>query len=332
MPTRSPLPTSTLKDALTPAPSASLLPCHHHARPNHGKNPQIKYAPDMAQQHQAQPFALPLPQAQSLLTHFTAFLTTALHTLLYHRNLYPPATFLTTRSHNLPVHQSRHPAVCSWIAAAVSSVRDQLLAGSVEKVVFVVHSPPSVPSAKTSPPPDAALESQPELVVAVEEEEVEPRPGVVERWVFDVSSFPAFAGPGELDKKKQKKSDAKGKGKEREPDGGGCDEGEEEEVAEEEGSVNWVDVEEQFRGALGRISHAGEKLGALPKGCTFTVAVELRDDAPVPVEVSLCRVRIVSRFVAIPCFNSQALREAPGLHLPVFLDPNREIGTWRNPL
>ena len=84
---------------------------------------------------------------------------------------------------------------------------------------------------------------------------------VVERWVFDLEGWPAWPEvPGE------------GKGKERE-------------VGEEEGGVNWVDVEEGLRGALRRISYAAEKLGPLPRGCTFTLAVELRDEAPAPIGV-----------------------------------------------
>lgn len=84
---------------------------------------------------------------------------------------------------------------------------------------------------------------------------------VVERWVFDLEGWPAWPEvPGE------------GKGRERE-------------AGEEEGGVNWVDVEEGLRGALRRISYAAEKLGPLPRGCTFTLAVELRDEAPAPIGV-----------------------------------------------
>lgn len=180
--------------------------------------------------------SLPLHQANTLLNHFTTFLTASIHTVLYHRALYPPETFLTTRSHNLPVHQSRHPALCAWIADAVASTTAQIRAGAARRVGLVLHAPPESGRA------------------------------VVERWVFDLEGWPAWPEGAE----------GKGKGKEREEQGEG-----------EDGAVNWVDVEEGLRGALRRISYAAEKLGALPRGCTFTLAVELRDEAPAPIGVRI---------------------------------------------
>ncbi|KAK7721023.1 hypothetical protein SLS64_001317 [Diaporthe eres] len=49
------------------------------------------------------------------------------------------------------------------------------------------------------------------------------------------------------------------------------------------GLVNWTDVDEQLRGAVRRLAYAGETMEALPPGCTFTVAVELRDEARAPI-------------------------------------------------
>ena len=43
------------------------------------------------------------------------------------------------------------------------------------------------------------------------------------------------------------------------------------------------DVEEQLRAAMGRLSGCGELLGALPEGCTFTVAVELKGESEPPL-------------------------------------------------
>ena len=43
-----------------------------------------------------------------------------------------------------------------------------------------------------------------------------------------------------------------------------------------------ADTAEALRGALARIAHAAERLDTLPHGCTFTVAIELQDDALVP--------------------------------------------------
>ncbi|KAG6017233.1 hypothetical protein E4U41_004253, partial [Claviceps citrina] len=72
----------------------------------------------MSAPSQHQPSHLVPSQASFLLSSFTNFLTVALHSILYHRALYPPASFLTARAYNLPVHQSRHPAVCAWIRDA----------------------------------------------------------------------------------------------------------------------------------------------------------------------------------------------------------------------
>jgi hypothetical protein len=53
-----------------------------------------------------------------------------------------------------------------------------------------------------------------------------------------------------------------------------------------DGSVNWPDVNEQLRGALRRMASTAEKMDALPEGCTFTVAVELREEGLAPIGVS----------------------------------------------
>ncbi|SPN99884.1 related to MUS-26 protein MUS-26, involved in DNA repair [Cephalotrichum gorgonifer] len=180
--------------------------------------------------------SFPLHQANPLLSHFTTFLTASIHTILYHRALYPAETFLTTRSHNLPIHQSRHPALCAWISDAVASATAQIRSGSVRRVAVVLHAPPERGRA------------------------------VVERWVFDLEGWPSWPDAP---------SGKESKGKERAEAG---DEGD-----EERSGVNWVDVEEGLRGALRRISYAAEKAGPLPSGCTFTLAVELRDEAPAPI-------------------------------------------------
>ncbi|KAG5925361.1 hypothetical protein E4U42_004374, partial [Claviceps africana] len=63
-------------------------------------------------------FNLAPSQASFLLSSLANFLTVAIHSILYHRALYPPASFLTARAYNLAVHQSRHPAVCAWVRDA----------------------------------------------------------------------------------------------------------------------------------------------------------------------------------------------------------------------
>lgn len=84
-----------------------------------------------------------------------------------------------------------------------------------------------------------------------------PRARVLERWLFDVAAFPAFRGLAK--------------------DGADDD--------DPPARVNWANVDEQLRAALRRLAHAGEKLAPLPPGCTFTVAVELRDQDESPNSV-----------------------------------------------
>lgn len=49
--------------------------------------------------------------------------------------------------------------------------------------------------------------------------------------------------------------------------------------------VSRSDVEEQLRATIRKLAYAGEKLSPLPEGCTFTVAVELRDKVDPPIGV-----------------------------------------------
>ncbi len=51
--------------------------------------------------------------------------------------------------------------------------------------------------------------------------------------------------------------------------------------------ISIQDIEEQLNGALRRLSYGCSRLGPLPDGCTYTLAVELRDRAEVPIGVSL---------------------------------------------
>ncbi|KAJ4270149.1 hypothetical protein NW762_001822 [Fusarium torreyae] len=173
--------------------------------------------------------SIPASQASLLLSSFTTFLTLTLHTLLYHRALYPQTTFLTARALNLPVHQSRHPGLCTWINDAVSSVAAQLRKGAVRRIAVGMHAAKSF--------------------------------DVLERWVFDVETFPI--GWGDREEATYNPVMIEG--------------------AEEEDGVNWTDVNEALRGALRRVAHAAEMMPPLPEGSTFTLAVELRDEASAPI-------------------------------------------------
>jgi len=50
--------------------------------------------------------------------------------------------------------------------------------------------------------------------------------------------------------------------------------------------ISVTDVEEQLRATIRRLSYACSSMGPLPEGCTYTVAVELRDQAEPPIGVS----------------------------------------------
>ena len=188
---------------------------------------------------------VPVNQASHLLTSFTHFLTVCIHNILYYRNLYPAQTFLTSRAYNLPVHQSRHPRVCAWVRDAVDALRAQLVRGAAERLAVVIY--------------DARHDA------------------VVERWMFDVASFPAgWSGLGEDsgrapddDDDEDDESDRRVAG---DVGGGGS-------------KVNWSNVHEELRAAIRKLAYAGEKMAPLPDGCTFTVAVELREEGEPPIGV-----------------------------------------------
>ncbi|KAJ4407094.1 hypothetical protein N0V82_009995 [Gnomoniopsis sp. IMI 355080] len=215
---------------------------------------------------------VPIAEARTLLNSFTSFLTVSIHTILYYRAIYPKQTFLSAKAFNLPVHQSRHPRVCQWINDAVDAVMAQIAKGSAERVAVVIHSPPN-----SSPPKTPSAQHL--------------SPGsVLERWMFDVSRFPSW--PGGLEALKNFRG---GEGENLQHDDeepaddetGSGDENLTHAAADVESdqavALNWVDVDEQLRGAARRIAYAGEKMDALPEGCTFTVAVELRKEAAAPI-------------------------------------------------
>ena len=68
-----------------------------------------------------------LDSYQVLVSAFCEFLTVAVHTILYERDIYPRASFLNARKYNCPVRQNRHPQVCKWIQDAVAAVEVEML-------------------------------------------------------------------------------------------------------------------------------------------------------------------------------------------------------------
>ena len=199
---------------------------------------------------------VPVNQASHLLTSFTHFLTVCIHNILYYRNLYPAQTFLTSRAYNLPVHQSRHPRVCAWVRDAVDALRAQLVRGAAERLALVVY---DVRHA-----------------------------AVVERWMFDVARFPAAwsglgdsaraPGDDDVDDDEDDESDRRVVADGGDGGGGGAAAG---------NKVNWSNVHEELRAAIRKLAYAGEKMAPLPDGCTFTVAVELREEGEPPIGVCM---------------------------------------------
>ncbi len=69
----------------------------------------------------------PLSNYHAVVSAFRDFLTVAIHTILYERDIYPRTSFLKARKYNYPVRQSRHPNVCKWIQDAVAAVEVEML-------------------------------------------------------------------------------------------------------------------------------------------------------------------------------------------------------------
>ncbi|KAI8962313.1 DNA-binding protein [Daldinia sp. FL1419] len=92
---------------------------------------------------------------------------------------------------------------------------------------------------------------------------------VMERWMFDVANFPAWKGFKEAKGPRIEEEDELVEGANAE---GGAD-----------GKVNWANVDEQLRATVRKLAYAAEKMAALPEGCTFTIAVELRDEGEAPI-------------------------------------------------
>ncbi|KAF8711799.1 HORMA domain, partial [Rhizoctonia solani] len=97
----------------------------------------------------------------------------AIHTILFIRGVYPPDLFVRRRKWDAPVYQSRHPALNEYIAGAVAAVRDELLLGTVDKMVMVIKSGQ-----------DIALERYIFSLQTV----VQPGPSEMSRWNKDMSS------------------------------------------------------------------------------------------------------------------------------------------------
>lgn len=116
---------------------------------------------------------------------------------------------------------------------------------------------------------------------------------VMERWVFDLQSFPATWGAASASAEQPSAAATTSAAVVQDlgvgPSAGGAGGGVAEAPPAEDDNVaaiNWTDVNEALRGALCKIAYAAERSSPLPENCTFTLAVELRDQAPAPIGVS----------------------------------------------
>ncbi|KAF1943197.1 DNA-binding protein [Clathrospora elynae] len=187
------------------------------------------------------------PTYLETLGHFTTFLTAYTHTLLYLRTLYPRTSFAHSRIHNTPVYQSRHPLVCEWIRDAIAAVREELLKGGVAKIAIVVFGcdggEDQTGSAK-----------------------------IMERYMFDVSTFPAV-------EKNDRSMDL---------DGDDSSSPYREDIDEDYSMPRRrktkavdldveVNLSEQFRAALIALTTRTCTLFPLPPNCSFNISMELKD-------------------------------------------------------
>ncbi|KZT75006.1 DNA-binding protein [Daedalea quercina L-15889] len=72
----------------------------------------------------------------SLLTLYTV--EVAIHTILYVRQVYPADLFVRRKKYDAVVFQSRHPALNEYISGAVKAIEDELVLGTLNKVVVVI--------------------------------------------------------------------------------------------------------------------------------------------------------------------------------------------------
>ncbi|RPB05931.1 DNA-binding protein [Choiromyces venosus 120613-1] len=186
-----------------------------------------------------------IPTYPALLTALTDFLTVSVHTILYHRNIYPAEIFVKARKYSFPVYQCRHERVCRWVGDAMRAVGGEIgkangvwnKKGNVATVSLILLSPGNV---------------------------------ALERFVFNLSSFPPMQPDGEGggggDSLMFQPPD--------EEDGG-------RRGGREMDEVTVAGLEAQFRDCMMRLSIAAPDLGKLPEDCTYTIALEMKEsDAP----------------------------------------------------
>jgi mitotic spindle assembly checkpoint protein MAD2B len=102
---------------------------------------------------------------------FENFLLAYVHTILYHRSIYPSSIFVKSRIYNASVYQSRISVLCSWIMKATTAVHKELSKGTVASIAIPLY----------------------HGIVGEDENAI-----VVERHMLDVGSLSIFSGQGEM--------------------------------------------------------------------------------------------------------------------------------------
>ncbi|BFZ62588.1 hypothetical protein YB2330_003689 [Saitoella coloradoensis] len=157
-----------------------------------------------------------------ILQTFCDFLTVAIHTILFTRDLYHPELFERARKYNTVVRRSRHPMLNDWIRDVIASVNEELKKCTINRVSIIILSADETP---------------------------------MERYVFDVSSFPNIP--------EQEHNIP---------------------ISSTSATFTHSDLLEQFRATLIRIQQSATTLGKLPEDSTFTVAIELKEQEGKPAQ------------------------------------------------
>lgn len=240
----------------------------------------------------------------TLVQLYTTHLTICIHTILAARALYPRTSFLRARAYNLPVMQSRHPGVCQWISDAVKAVEIELLKGTVARVALVVWGAWWEGDGNTGGGGGGGGSGDGggggsgggsgsrsgggdgnRFDAGNGEDAAIP----LERYVWDISRWPVIPA-AELHTPLTRPSDPQ-----IDPNGkNDADIQSNQELTDEERRAHFhstlkqahTDLHEQFRALLSRLSSISARLTPLPGGaerCTYTLAVELREEAEPPI-------------------------------------------------
>lgn len=179
------------------------------------------------------------------------FLCVAIHSILSHRRIYPADQFEQARVYRIAAPRARHPLLAAYINDAVAAVADELRRNVCKAVQVLIL--PSLHGAGTEHTGNGGAGGGGETESGVEAADGP----VYERFVFDLSDLP-HVEQGDWHTPLR-------------------------------GTVRDVvlddQLEHQFRAALLKIATVSTTLGDLPDGCTFAIAIDLRDEKAQPAEV-----------------------------------------------